>query len=159
MEEKTTFTRLSLSRRERDLDFWRHDSRSWRGQRVFRWMRHHLSRKVYTKSHSDFRLVPSHLNIPKDFLSDVSIHLGEKYGQKLKPQTKLAPTLEERRKSTSVTLQTCVFTWKMGWFWKKVHRVLSFTQSALTGIIHNPEYRTQEKFKKLAGEGLLHTHE
>ena len=34
-------------------------------------------------SHSDLPMVPCHLNITKDILSDVSIHLGEKHGQKI----------------------------------------------------------------------------
>ena len=47
-------------------------------------------------SHSDLPMIPSHLNITKDILSDVSIHLEEKHGQKFKPQTKLASTLENK---------------------------------------------------------------
>ena len=80
-------------------------------------------------SHSDLPMVPCHLNITKDILSDVSIHLGEKHGQKFNPQTKLAPTLENKEKYIchSANLR---FYLENGLILKKVHRVLSFTQSA-----------------------------
>ena len=80
-------------------------------------------------SHSDLRMIPCHLNITKDNLSDVSIHLGEKPGQKFKPQTKLAPNLENKEKYIchSANLR---FYLENRLILKKVHRVLSFTQSA-----------------------------
>ena len=80
-------------------------------------------------SHSDLPMIPSHLNITKDILSDVSIHLGEKHGQKFKPQTKLAPTLESKEKYICHS-SNLRFYLENGLILKKVHRVLSFTQSA-----------------------------
>ena len=97
-------------------------------------------------SHSDLPMLPSHLNITKDILSDVSIHLGEKYGQKFKPQTKLAPTLENKEKYIchSANLR---FYLENGLILKKVHRVLSFTQSAWLEpyITLNTERRKKSK--------------
>ena len=48
--------------------------------------------------HNDLPLCPSHLEITKDILSDVTIELGEKHGQKFRRQKKLAPTLENEEK-------------------------------------------------------------
>ena len=47
--------------------------------------------------HNDLPLCPSHLEITKNILSDVTIQLGEKHGQKFQPQKKLAPTLENKK--------------------------------------------------------------
>ena len=39
-------------------------------------------------NHNDLPLCPSHLEITRDILSDVTIELGEKHGQKFRPQKK-----------------------------------------------------------------------
>ena len=97
-------------------------------------------------SHSDLPMIPSHLNITKDILSDVSIHLGEKHGQKSKPQTKLAPTLENKENYICHS-SNLRFYLENGLILKKVHQVLSFTQSAWLKpyITLNTERRNNSK--------------
>ena len=79
--------------------------------------------------HNDLPLCPSHLEITKDILSDVTIELGEKHGQKFRPQKKLAPTLENKEKYICHS-SNLKFYIEQGLVLTKIHKVLSFTQSA-----------------------------
>ena len=78
--------------------------------------------------HNDLPLCPSHLEITREILSDVTIQLGEKHGQKFKPQRKLAPTLLDKTHYVchSSNLQ---FYIQHGIILKRIHRILSFTQT------------------------------
>ena len=79
--------------------------------------------------HSGLPLCPSHLEITKDILSDVTIELGEKHGQKFRPQKKLAPTLKNKEKYICHS-SNLKFYIEQGLVLTKIHKILSFTQSA-----------------------------
>ena len=78
--------------------------------------------------HNDLPLCPSHLEITREILSDVTIQLGEKHGQKFKPQRKLAPTLLDKTKYVCHT-SNLQFYIQHGIRLKRIHRILSFTQT------------------------------
>ena len=79
--------------------------------------------------HNSLPLAPSHVTITKDILSDVTIQLGEKHGNKFKPQKKLVPTLENKEKYICHS-SNLRFYLEQGLILTKIHRILSFTQSA-----------------------------
>ena len=154
---KTAFTRLSFPRRERNLDFWRHGSRSkWR-HGIFRRMRHYLPGKLTRLSQR-----PSHGSM--SFKYHERYPIWRQHSSRRETRPEIQPPDEARsdtRKQRKVHLSLCKPAFLLG---KRtdpeestpcalVHTI------SLVGTLHHPEYRTQEKFEKLVWEGLLQTHE
>ena len=79
--------------------------------------------------HNSMPLCPENIVITKDMLSEVTIEMGEKFNSKFLPQKKLCPNLMDKTKYVLhfVNLQ---FYINHGMVLRKIHRVLSFTQSA-----------------------------
>ena len=79
--------------------------------------------------HNSMPLCPENIVITKDMLSEVTIEMGEKFDSKFLPQKKLCPNLMDKTKYVLhfVNLQ---FYINHGMVLRKIHRVLSFTQSA-----------------------------
>jgi hypothetical protein len=85
--------------------------------------------KYLHQKHNSMPLAPENIVITRDMLSEVTIEMGEKFGSKFLPQRKLCPNLMDKTKYVLhfVNLQFYV---KHGMILRKIHRVLSFTQSA-----------------------------
>ena len=78
--------------------------------------------------HNCLPIAPSHLEITKDILSDVTIELGEKHGQKFRPQKKFATTLENKEKYICHS-SNLKFYIEHGLVLTKIHKVFSYMQS------------------------------
>ena len=81
------------------------------------------------QEHNSMPLAPENIVITRDMLSGVTIEMGEKFESKFLPQRKLCPNLMDKKKYVLhfVNLQ---FYINHGIFLRKIHRVLSFTQTA-----------------------------
>jgi hypothetical protein len=79
------------------------------------------------QAHNDYPLAPEKIEISSEMLSPYCQGLAEKFSQKLKPVTKLAPNLMHKRNYV-VHLKNLQFYINQGLILKKVHRVLKFRQ-------------------------------
>ena len=84
--------------------------------------------KCLHREHNAMPLAPENIVITRDMLSDVTIEMGKKFNSKFLPQKKLCPNLMDKKKYVLyfVNLQ---FYINHGMVLRKIHRVLSFTQS------------------------------
>ena len=84
--------------------------------------------KYLHRDHNSMPLAPENIVITRDMLSEVTIEMGEKFDSKFLPQRKLCPNLMDKTKYVLhfVNLQ---FYINHGMVLRKIHRVLSFTQS------------------------------
>ena len=95
--------------------------------------------------HNFMPLAPENLLITRDMLSDVTIEMGMKFDSKFPPTKKLCPNLYDKTKYVLhfVNLQ---FYMKHGMVLRKIHRVLSFKQTAWI----EPYIRFNTEKRKLA---------
>ena len=95
--------------------------------------------------HNSMPLSPESLLITRDMLSEVTFELGMKFDSKFPPTKKLCPNLYDKTKYVLhfVNLQ---FYMKHGMVLRKIHRVLSFKQTAWI----EPYIRFNTEKRKLA---------
>ena len=80
------------------------------------------------REHNSLPLAPENIDITRDMLSDTTIEMGEKFNSKFLPQRKLCPNLMDKKKYV-LHYTNLQFYINHGMVLRKIHRVLSFTQS------------------------------